>query len=393
MKKKLILLLALVLVMSSLAACGGGDSEDSADSDSIKIGVNYELTGAVATYGNDSKDGITMAIEEVNDNGGVLGGKKIKLIERDNKSDPAEATTVAESLFTGDKVVAALGPATSGNYQATIQSAENNKIPILSSSATADVDVTTDKEGNVRNYVFRTCFTDSFQGKTMATFAKDKLQAKTAVILKDTSSDYAKGLADNFKSLFEKNGGKVIAEEGYVEKDKDFNAVLTSMKNKKFDVLFVPGYYQEAGLIIKQARELGIDAPILGADGFDSDELVELSGADAANDIYFSNHYSSLDEDPKVAEFIEKFNTKFGKNPSAFHAMGYDLGLYLADALERSGEPTSDAIAKALASTTDEFSGVTGTFKVDKDHNVIKDVVVIEMQGGKQVKAERISVD
>ena len=390
MKKKLILLLALVLVMGSLAACGGG-GDNGADADTINIGANYELSGEVATYGNDSFDGIKMAIDEVNDGGGVLG-KQLNLIEKDNKSDAAEATSVEEALMTESNVVAALGPATSSNYQAVIPSATNHGIPILSSSATADNEITTDKDGTVREFVFRTCFTDSFQGKTMATYAKDKLNAKSAVILKDNSSDYAKGLAENFKAVFETDGGSVVAEEGYVAKDKDFNAVLTSIKNKKFDVLFVPGYYQEAGLIIKQARELGIKAPILGADGFDSPELVELSGADAANDIYFSNHYSSLDADPKVAEFIEKFKEKNGKEPSAFHAMGYDMGLYIADAIERAGEATPEAIGKALAST-EKFEGVTGTFSVDKEHNVIKDAVVIEMQGGKQKSAEKISVD
>lgn len=389
MKKKLIILLALVLVMGSFAACGGSDSGE--DADTIKIGVNYELTGEVATYGNDSKDGVVMAIEEVNEAGGVLG-KQIKLIEKDNKSDSAEAISVAEALMTGEDIVAELGPATSGNYEATIPSATTHKIPILSSSATKDKDITTDADGKVRDYVFRTCFTDSFQGKTMAKFASDELKAKSAVILKDNSSDYGKGLAENFRATFEAAGGKIVAEEGYVAKDKDFNAVLTSIKNKQFDVLFVPGYYQEAGLIIKQARELGIEAPVLGADGFDSPELVELSGADAANNIYFSNHYSSLDDDPRVQEFIEKFKEKNGKEPSAFHAMGYDMGLYIADAIERAGEADTEAITKALAST-EKFEGVTGTFSVDKDHNAVKAAVVVEMQGGKQVSAKKISID
>ncbi len=388
MKKKLILLLALVLVMGSFAACGGSD--DSGDADVIKIGVNYELTGEVATYGNDSKDGIEMAIEEINADGGVLG-KKIELVTKDNKSDPAEATLLAEGLFTEDKVIAGLGPATSGDFSAVIQSATTHGIPVISSSATADDEITTDKDGKVREFVFRTCFTDSYQGKTMAVYAMDKLNAKKAVILKDTSSDYGKGLADNFRAVVEKAGGEIVAEEGYMNTDKDFNAVLTSIKNKEFDVMFVPGYYQQAGLIIKQARELGIDVPILGADGFDSPELVGLAGADAASDIYFSNHYSSLDTDPKVKEFIAAFNEKFDKDPSAFNAMGYDLGMYIADAIERAGEASPEAVTKALAST-EEFVGVTGAFSVDADHNVVKDVVVIKMDGGKQVSAEKISV-
>ena len=392
MKKKLVLLLALMLVVSMFAACGGGGDDTGVDSDVIKIGVNYELSGDVATYGTDSKDGIQMAIDEINDNGGVLDGQKIELVIKDNKSDPAEATSLAEALFTEEGVVAALGPATSGNFAAVIPSAEEHGIPVISSSATADEGITTDKDGNVRGFVFRTCFTDSFQGKTMATFASENLDATKAVIYKDNSSDYAKGLAENFKAVFEENGGEIVAEEGYVAKDKDFNAVLTSIKNKEFDVLFVPGYYQEAGLIIKQARELGIDVPILGADGFDSPELVELAGTDAANDIYFSNHYSSLDKDPKVEEFIAAFNEKFGNDPNAFHAMGYDLGMYIADAIERAGEATSEAITEALK-TTEGFTGVTGTFSVDENHNAVKAAVVIEMQGGEQVTAEKVSVE
>ena len=391
MKKISVILLALIFVMGTLTACGG--SGGGADADTINVGVNYELSGDVASYGTDSKDGIEMAINEINENGGVLGGKKINLIIKDNKSDPAEATSVAEALFTSkDNVVAALGPATSGNFRATIQPAMNNQVPIISSSATADEDITVDKNGNTREFVFRTCFTDSFQGKTMAAFAKNNLNATKAVIYADNSSDYAKGLAANFKEMFTQLGGTIVAEEGYMAKDKDFNAVLTSIKSKEFDVLYIPGYYQEVGLIIKQARELGIDAPILGGDGFDSPDLVELAGKDAANDIFFSNHYSSLDQDPKVQDFIKKHNELKGKDPGAFVAMGYDLGMYIADALERAGEPDPIKLAQALSSTK-EFSGITGTFSVGEDHNVIKDAVVIEMQGGEQVRAEKISIN
>ena len=187
----------------------------------------------------------------------------------DNKSDPAEATSVATRLMTQEKVVAQLGPATSGDFMATIPVAMGNKVPIISASATADEGVTVNKNGEVNDYVFRLCFNDSFQGVTMANFAYGNLEAKKAVIIKDNSSDYGKGLAENFRKTFEVLGGEIVDELGYVGKDKDFNAILTSIKGKEFDVIFIPGYYQEAGLIIKQARDLGIDAPVLGADGFD----------------------------------------------------------------------------------------------------------------------------
>lgn len=389
MKKKLVLLLALILVAGSLAACGGGGStDDGADATEVKIGINYELTGAVATYGESSVDGILMAFDEINEAGGI-NGLMINPVTVDNKSDAAEATSLATRLMTQEGVVACLGPATSGNYMATIPVAMGNGIPIISASATADEGVTVDAAGNVNDYVFRLCFNDSFQGVTMANFASQNLGAKTAVIVQDNSSDYAKGLAKNFKSTFTEAGGTIIAEEGYVAKDKDFNAILTSIKGKSFDVIFLPGYYQEAGLIIKQARDLGITAPILGADGFDSPVLLELAGPDALNDVYFSNHYSSLDQDPLVQDFITGFKEKYGTEPNAFHALGYDLGKFIADAIERAGSTDPSAIKDALAGTTN-FVGVTGTFSMGADHNPIKSIVVIGLENGVQSTSVKV---
>ncbi|MGI6748615.1 MAG: ABC transporter substrate-binding protein [Anaerovoracaceae bacterium] len=389
MKKTLVLLLALILVVGSFTACGGGNDTGGADATEVKIGVNYELTGAVATYGEASTDGILMAFEEINAAGGI-NGLTIVPVTVDNKSDAAEATSLATRLMTQEGVVACLGPATSGNFQATIPVAMGNGIPIISASATADEGVTVDANGNVNDYVFRLCFNDSFQGVTMANFASSNLGAKTAVIIQDNSSDYAKGLAKNFKSTFTEAGGTIVAEEGYLAKDKDFNAILTSIRGKDFDVIFLPGYYQEAGLIIKQARDLGITAPILGADGFDSPVLLELAGPEALNNVYFSNHYSSLDQDPLVQDFIAAFKDKYGTEPNAFHALGYDLGKFIADAIERAGSTDPDAIRDALAETTN-FVGVTGTFSMGEDHNPIKSIVVIGLEDG--VQATSVKVD
>lgn len=389
MKKRLVLLLALVLVVGSLAGCGGAKEEKSGDAaKEVKIGINYELTGAVATYGEASVDGILMAFDEINAAGGI-NGMKIVPVKVDNKSDAAEATSLATRLMTQEGVVACLGPATSGNYMATIPVAMGNSIPIISASATADQGVTVDASGKVNDYVFRLCFNDSFQGITMANFASQNLKAKTAVIIQDNSSDYAKGLAKNFKETFTAAGGTIVAEEGYVAKDKDFNAILTSIKGKKFDVIFLPGYYQEAGLIIKQARDLGITQPVLGADGFDSPVLLELAGAAALNDVYFSNHYSSLDQDPKVQDFIAAFKEKYGTEPNAFHALGYDLGKFIADAITRANSTDPAAIKDALAST-ENFAGVTGTFSMGKDHNPIKSAVVIGLKDGVQATSVKV---
>lgn len=389
-------MLLTVILVFGMAACGGGDgagTEDSGNGDAapteVKIGINYELSGDVATYGQASVDGIQMAFDEINAAGGINGMKIVPEVV-DNKSDSAEATSLATKLMTQEGVVAVLGPATSGNYMATIPVAMANKIPIISGSATLDKGITMDDSGNVYDYVFRLCYNDSFQGVTMANFALNNMNAKKVVIYKDKSSDYGEGLAASFREAFEAAGGTIVAEEGYVKNDKDFKAVLTSIKGKEFDAIFIPGYYQEAGLIIKQARELDINAPILGADGFDSPVLLELAGAAALTNVYFSNHYSSLDQDPMVQDFITAFKEKTGEEPNAFHALGYDLGKFIADAIQRAGSTDPVAIRDALEATKN-FSGVTGSFSIDENHNPVKAIVVIGLENGVQTSSVKVN--
>ncbi len=390
MKKKTVLsLIAAIMAAGMIAGCSNGKNNEGLASE-VRIGINYELSGDVASYGQSSVDGIMMAFDEINAAGGI-DGKKIVPVQIDNKSDPAEATSVATRLMTQEKVVAQLGPATSGNFMATIPVATGNKVPIISASATADKGVTVDDKGNVNKYVFRLCFNDSFQGVTMANFASENLGARKAVIIKDNSSDYGKGLAENFRATFEDLGGEIVAEEGYVGKDKDFNAILTKIKGQAFDVIFIPGYYQEAGLIIKQGRDLGIDAPVLGADGFDSPVLLELAGAAALNDVYYSNHYSSIDEDPLVKDFIADYKEKYGTEPNAFNALGYDLGKFIADAVKRAGSNDTEAVKNALADTKG-FEGVTGTFDMGEDHNPIKSAIVIKLENGVQASSVKVNL-
>lgn len=376
MKRSLAAIAAATLSLSLLAGCGGSSSSDS---DVIKVGINYELSGAVATYGDASVKGIEMAFDEINAAGGI-NGKQVETIKYDTKSEPAEATTLATKLMTQDKVVTVIGPATSGSFKATIPVANQNKIPVVSGSATAE-DVTV-SNGKVQEYAFRTCFSDSFQGTAMASFATDNLGAKSAVIIKDTSSDYAKGLAENFSSKFESEGGTIVGEEGYVAGDTDFQAILTRIKSQSFDAIYLPGYYNEVGLIIKQARDLGITAPILGGDGYESPTLLQLAGASALNNVYYTNHYSSLDTDnAKVGEFIANFKAKYNEDPSAFSALGYDTAYFVADAIGRASDLTGEAVKDAMASTTD-FSGVTGTFSIDANHDPDKAALVIGLTDG-----------
>lgn len=390
MNKKVSLLLVLMMVLGLLAGCGSNAAHKPADEkagDTVKVGLNYELSGGASSYGQGLVNGVELAVEEINKNGGVLG-KQIELVKVDNKSEEAEAANAASKLATRDKVVAILGPATTGNTKGAVPVATQNKVPLISASATAD-DVTVDSNGKVREYIFKTCFSDSFQGVIMANFAYGDLNAKNAAVLIDNTSDYSKGLANSFKETYGKLGGSVVTEEAYQQKEKDFKAVLTKIKGANPDVLFLPGYYEEVGLIVKQARELGLDMPVLGGDGYDSPKLAEIAGDAAFNKVYFTNHYTSKDTTPEVVKFKEAFNAKYNKEPDAFNALGYDLAYFLADALERAGEADREKVKDALAATK-EFNGITGKLSVDSNHNPVKAITILEMKDGEQTFLKKL---
>lgn len=395
MKRAVSLLLTLALTSGLFAGCSNsankkaeeGKAAGDTASDTIKVGLDYELSGNVATYGQGLTSGIELAVEEINNNGGVLG-KKLELVKVDNKSENAEAANAATKLATRDKVVAILGPATSGNTKAAVPVAMQNKIPLISASATAD-DVTVDANGKVRDFIFKTCFSDSFQGVVMANYASQDLKTKSAAVLVDNTSDYSKGLAKNFKETFTKLGGSVVTEQAYQAKEKDFKAVLTKIKSANPDVLYLPGYYEEVGLIVKQARELGLNVPVLGGDGYDSPKLTEIAGKDALNKVYFTNHYSSKDTTEEVVKFKEAFNKKYGKEPDAFNALGYDLAYFLKDALSRAGQADPLKLKDALASTKD-FNGITGKLSVDSNHNPVKAITILEMKDGEQTFVKKL---
>ncbi|WP_075983297.1 ABC transporter substrate-binding protein [Bacillus massilinigeriensis] len=383
MKRKLAkILVASTLLTGILAGCSGA-KEGSGGGDTIKIGVNLELSGNVASYGESLDQGINLAVDEINKNGGVKG-KKLEIIKVDNKSEAAEATNGAIKLTSQDKVTAIIGAATSGNTVAQAQIANDNKTVLLSPSGTAP-NVTVGDNGKLNEYVFRTSFIDPFQGTVAANFAANTLKVKKAAIFADSASDYAKGLAASFKETFEAAGGQIVAEEAYMAKDTDFRSTLTLIKSKKPEYVFIPGYYEEVGLIIKQARELGLTVPFMGADGWDSPKLIDLAGTDALNNTYITNHYSSEDPDKKIQEFVKAFKeSNEGNSPNAFNALGYDTVYLLADAIKRADSTDSTKIKDALAKTKD-IELVTGVVTVDKNHNPIKSATVLEYQDGKQV--------
>lgn len=375
-------LLGVAMLGTVFAGCGG----DTASSDEIKIGANVEMTGNQANYGKAGLDGLKLAIKEANDAGGI-NGKKITLVEADNKSESAESVNAATKLISDDGVKVIVGPAVTANVIAESQVATDNQVPVIAFAAT-NPDVTVEN-GTVKPFIFRSCFIDPQQGTVMAQFATKELNAKTAVLYTDSSSDYSKSLSKVFKETFESAGGQVVMEESFLAKDQDFKAALTKIKAANADVIFVPAYYEEVGKIVKQARELGITAVMLGTDGWDDPKVADIAGAEALNNTYFSTHYFS--EDPDAKAFIDSFTKEYGHAPNVFAALGYDAGKLLVDALTRAGSDDPEAIRKAIEDTKDLQ---VATAKVTMDpatHNPIKDAIIIQNVDGKYVFKSRIA--
>ena len=377
-----------ILASAIFTGCGGGEQGSSgggnqAAGDEIVIGANFELTGNHAQYGANANNGLKLAIKEANDAGGV-NGKKIKIVEADAKSEAAESVNAATKLISDDKVIALIGPAVTANVIAESQVATDNKVPIIAPAAT-NPDVTVEN-GTVKPFVFRSCFIDPQQSEVMAQFAAKDLNAKTAVLYLDSSSDYSKSLGKIFKERFEADGGKVVMEEAFLAKDQDFKAALTKIQTANADVIFVPAYYEEVGKIVKQARELGITAAILGTDGWDDTKVVEIAGKDALNNTFFCTHY--FDGDAEVQGFINAYKGEYNNEPNVFAALGYDAGKMLINAIERGGDD-SQKIRDSIETIKDLPVG-TGKITMDAaTHNPIKGIVVIETKDGvRELKAK-----
>ncbi len=371
-----------LLACSVFTGCGGGGDNagggDKPAGDEIVVGANFELTGNHAQYGANANNGFKLAIKEVNDAGGI-GGKKIKIVEADAKSEAAESVNAATKLISDDKVVALVGPAVTANVIAESQVATDNKVPIIAPAAT-NPDVTVEN-GKVKPYVFRACFIDPQQSEVMAQFARKDLNATKAVLYLDSSSDYSKSLGKIFKEKFEADGGTVVMEEAFLAKDQDFKAALTKIQTANADVIFVPAYYEEVGKIVKQARELGITAAILGTDGWDDSKVVDIAGKDALNNTFFCTHYFEGDAD--VQAFIKAYQTEYKNAPNVFAALGYDAGKMLINAIEKGGND-SDKIRAGIEEIADLQVG-TGKITMDAaTHNPIKGIVVIENKDGKR---------
>lgn len=379
------LVLSTVLAGLAAAGCGGGEKK----ADTIKVGANLEMTGGSASYGISSKNAIELAFKEINEKGGI-NGKQLELVVGDNKSEAAEATNAMQKLVSQDNVVAVIGPNLSSSVIAA--SAINNSAKVLDIAPMAtNPYVTVDQaSGKTKDFNYRTCFIDPFQGTVMAKFATAELGVGNAAILIDNSSDYAKGLAQFFKENFVKEGGAVTAEESYLQKDTDFKATLTKIKATNPDFLYVPGYYQEVGLIVKQARELGMNMPIAGGDGWDSAKMPEIAGAAALNNTYFSSLYSPEDSSDINKNFVAAYEKAYGQKPDVFAALSYDSALLVAEAIKNAGSTEPAKISEAMAKING-FSGVSGSVTFDDKHNPVKSAVILEYKDGAQSLKTKIN--
>lgn len=390
MHKKIALTALTFLASIALAACSKSpdvtaNATGTTIGDTIKVGVNLELTGTVAAYGNAENNGVKLAVQEINKAGGV-DGKKIELVTKDNKSENAEASTAATNLAIQSQVNAMIGPATSGAVAAASLNAQKTGVPLLTPSGTQD-DLTLDTVDGVKKYVFRTTFQDSFQGQVLAQYAYSNLNAKKVVLYYDNSSDYAKGIAEEFKKKYQ---GDIVTTATFASGDKDFQSALTKIKNLDYDAIVMPGYYTETGIITKQARDMGISVPILGPDGFNDESFADLAGKANANSVYYVSGYSTKTAlSGKANDFIKAYKAKYGSEPNMFAALSYDSVYMIAKAAE--GAKTSIDIANNLAELKD-FDGVTGKMTIDKKHNPIKTALMVIMKDGAEVSADPVEI-
>jgi branched-chain amino acid transport system substrate-binding protein len=369
-------------IATTFAACSGGGTSGQGASEEILVGEFSSLTGGTATFGQSTHNGITLAFDEINAAGGVLG-KKLKVLVEDDQSKPEEAATAVQKLISQNRVVAVLGEVASSRTLAAAPIAQSNKVPLISPSSTNP------KVTEVGDYIFRVCFIDPFQGAVMAKFAANTLKLKKVAILYDVRNDYSVGLRNFFSETFRGLGGEVIGEQVFSEGDSDFRAQLTQLKSLQPEAIYVPGYYTEAGTISRQARELGITVPLMGGDGWDSPKLTEIGGK-AIEGSYLSNHYSVDDPSPAIQKFVGDYKARFGATPDALAALGYDAAKVLADAFKRAGTTDGPKVRDAIAATKG-FVGVTGSITIDEKRNAVKPAVVLKVVDGKFQYVETIA--
>jgi branched-chain amino acid transport system substrate-binding protein len=365
-----------LLIAAVAVACQppGREAQTTASAGDIPVGVYGALSGAEASFGTATVNGVRLAAEEINAAGGVLG-RKIKLVVEDDQGRADEAASVVTKLITSDNVEAIIGENSSNQSLAAAPIAQQNKVPMISPSSTNPL-VT--QKGD---YIFRVCFTDPYQGKALAAFVRNNLKLDTAAILLDKKNDYSVGLAEFFGKEFTAAGGKIVASQSYTGGDTEFRPQLTTIRAANPQALFIPGFYTDVGQIAIQARDLGINIPLVGGDGWDSPSVIEIGGRSIENS-YFSDHYFVGETRPKVQKFVAEINKRYGRNPEATAALGYDALHIWADAVKRAGSLDRKAVRDQIAATKD-YDGVSGTITMGPDRDPIKPVAMIKIENGK----------
>jgi branched-chain amino acid transport system substrate-binding protein len=387
-----------LLLGFAIAGFGLNGCAPKGGSDELVIGEYGSLTGNDANFGQSTKNGVEVALDDLMaSSGGKIGGMAVRVVVEDDQGRPEEAATVVQKLVNQDRVIAVLGEVASSRSLAAGPICQGAGVPMISPSST-NPGVT-----EIGDYIFRMCFLDDFQGSVMARFAAENLGLKRAAILKDVRNDYSVGLAQFFALTFTAMGGTIVVEQAYSAGDQDFRAQLTAIKAHNPEIIVVPGYYTEGGLIARQARELGLTQPLLGGDGWESQQLLAIGG-DALEGCYYSNHWSLDQPDAKLQEFVTKYRSKYGSDPDAIGGLAYDAATVLFNALNRlatedsatfaglgsskAGTPARQAATaklRDLIASTTGFAGVTGVITLDASRNASKPAVVIGIEGGKKV--------
>ncbi|MDR0654813.1 MAG: ABC transporter substrate-binding protein [Treponema sp.] len=376
--KKFILLCAVLCCLVSLVFAGGAKATDT-----VSIGAVFPLSGQVAFYGTESRDGAILAIEEINASGGLLG-KKLTLIAEDDEGNAEKSVNAFTKLSTRDKVSFVLGSSTSGATQAMTALAQQARVILISPSATNTAVTRTG------DYIFRACFIDPFQGVVGADFAYDTLGNRNAAILYDAGADYNTGLADSFRKQFQARGGRIAADEAYQTGDVDFNAQVTRIKAANPDVVYLPNYYNDVALQAKQLRQQGITCALVGGDGWDG--LIDNAGDEVLNG-FWSAGFAADTTDPRGQTFVKAYSARFNKTASQFAALGYDTMMLVADGIKAAGTFDTAAVKTAMAKINGPY--VTGNIRFDENRDPIKGAAILEIvnKDGKLVNAYKTTVN
>ncbi|MGC9357312.1 MAG: ABC transporter substrate-binding protein [Anaerolineae bacterium] len=368
MRTRIVLIVLVTAALLSMTACGGGGGG------TLKIAILAPLSGDVATFGESTRNGALMAIEEWNANEGVAG-MQIEAIVEDSQCDPEAAVSAANKVIDQDGVQFIIGEVCSKASIPISEVAMSKGVFQISPTSTS-TDVTVAENGETKDYIFRACFIDPFQGLVAAQFARNELSAQTAAVLLDQGNDYVRGLAEAFVETFTEMGGEVVVQETYTGEDTDFSAILTKVKDAEPDILYIPDYYSTVNLIAAQAQERGITAVMMGGDGWDSPEL----DTEVVEGGYYTNHYSPEDPRPVVQDFVSKYEEKYGSTPDALAALAYDATNVLLQAIEETGEADPAAVAETMENM--EFSVVSGNISYDQFHNPVKAAVILQVKDG-----------